>query len=149
MGWNYLSIPKLQWLTVGSLRVDKRCHPTLYNGCSYVSMPGLKSNHVSKRDSRCIRMYDNCCRLYHFGDKIVRHFADESFISWDENALTLIQIQMTFVPIGPIDNEPALVQAVVWYKLLPGPMVTKFFKCHIASLGRNESIVLVRWRLTK
>ena len=35
MGWNYLSIPKLQ-----------RLH---YNGCNYLSTLGLKLNHVSKR----------------------------------------------------------------------------------------------------
>ena len=30
MGWNYLSIPKLQWLHRWSLRRDKWFHPTLY-----------------------------------------------------------------------------------------------------------------------
>ena len=28
-------------------------HPTLYNGCNYLSMLGLKLNHVSKRGHRC------------------------------------------------------------------------------------------------
>ena len=50
MGWNYLSIPKLQRLHRWSLAMDKSLHPILYNGCNYLSMPGLKLNHVSKRD---------------------------------------------------------------------------------------------------
>ena len=37
MGWNYLSIPKLQ------------LHLTLYQACNYLSMLRLKLNHVSKR----------------------------------------------------------------------------------------------------
>ena len=44
MGWNYLSIPKLQRCNRWSLEMD-----TLYNGCNYLSMLGLKLIHVSKR----------------------------------------------------------------------------------------------------
>ena len=49
MGWNYLSIPKLQRYNRWSLGMDKLFHPILYNGCDYISMLGLKLNHVSKR----------------------------------------------------------------------------------------------------
>ena len=49
MRWNYLSIPKLQRLHRWSLGMDKYFHPILYNGCDYISMLGLKLNHVSKR----------------------------------------------------------------------------------------------------
>ena len=49
MGWNYLSIPKLQRCNRWSLGMDKLFHPILYNGYYYLSMPGLKLNHVSKR----------------------------------------------------------------------------------------------------
>ena len=52
MGWNYLSIPKLQRLHCWSLGMDKWFHPTVYNGCDYLSMLGLKLNHVSKRGPR-------------------------------------------------------------------------------------------------
>ena len=31
-----------------SLRMDKKFHPTLYNGCNYLSMLGLKLTHASK-----------------------------------------------------------------------------------------------------
>ena len=52
MGWNYLSIPKLQRLHRWSLGMDKSFHPMHYNGCNYLSMLGLKLNHVSKRGPR-------------------------------------------------------------------------------------------------
>ena len=42
MGWNYLSIAKLQRLHRWSLGMDKWFHPTLYNECNYLSMLGLK-----------------------------------------------------------------------------------------------------------
>ena len=52
MGWNYLYIRKLQWLYCWSLGMDKEFHPTLYNGCNYLSMLGLKLNLISKRRPR-------------------------------------------------------------------------------------------------
>ena len=52
MGWNYLSIPKLQWCSHWNLGMDKPFHPTHYNGCNCLSMLGLKLNHVSKRGRR-------------------------------------------------------------------------------------------------
>ena len=54
MGWNYLSIPKLQRLHRWSLGMDKLFHPIHYNGCNYLSMLGLKLNHVSKRGHWCL-----------------------------------------------------------------------------------------------
>ena len=48
MGWNYLSIHKLQRCNRWSLGMDKLFHPTYHNGCNYLSMLGLKLNHVSK-----------------------------------------------------------------------------------------------------
>ena len=48
MGWNYLSIPKLQQGTRWSL-MEKWIHHTLYNGCNDLSMHGLNLIYVSKR----------------------------------------------------------------------------------------------------
>ena len=44
----HLSIPKLQHVHRWSLGMNKKFHPTLYNGCYYLSMLGLKFIHVSK-----------------------------------------------------------------------------------------------------
>ena len=49
VGWNYSSIPKLQRLYRRILGMKNQFHPTLYNGCDYISMLGLKLNHISKR----------------------------------------------------------------------------------------------------
>ena len=45
-----------------------------------------------------------------------RHFADDIFnrISLNENVWTPIKISLKLVPMGPIDNIPALVQIVAW-----------------------------------
>ena len=56
MGYHYLSIPKLQGLQHWSLGMDKLFHPTLYDGCNYLSMLGFKLIHVSKRGPRCSRL---------------------------------------------------------------------------------------------
>ena len=49
MGWNYLSIPKLQRCNRWSLGMDKLFRRRLYQACNYLSMLGLQLNHVSKR----------------------------------------------------------------------------------------------------
>ena len=75
MGWNYLSIPKLQRCNRWSLGMDKQFHPTFYNGCNYLSMLGLKLNHVSKRGPKCqqtnLELYGeiNCCQTTTKHDK--------------------------------------------------------------------------------
>ena len=42
----------------------------------------------------------------------------------------MIRISLRFVPKGPIDNKPALVQVMAWHiigdKPLPEPMLTQF-----------------------
>ena len=45
-----------------------------------------------------------------------RHFADDSFkrIFLNENSRILIKISIKFVPKGPINNNPALVQIMAW-----------------------------------
>ena len=58
-----------------------------------------------------------------------RHFADDIFncIFLNENVWILIKISLKFVPKGPINNIPALVQIMAWRrpgdKLLSEPMV--------------------------
>ena len=45
-----------------------------------------------------------------------RHFSDNIFkcIFLNENVLILIKISLKFVPKGPINNMPALVQIMAW-----------------------------------
>ena len=49
MGWNYSSISKLQRCNRWSFGMDKWFRPTFYWACDYLSMLGLKLNHVNKR----------------------------------------------------------------------------------------------------
>ena len=49
VGWNYLSIPKLQRCNRWSLGLDNWLHATLYWTCDYVFMMGLNLNSVSKK----------------------------------------------------------------------------------------------------
>ena len=69
--------------------------------------------------------------------------ADDNFkcIFLNQNDRTLIRISMEFVPRSPIDNKPALVQAVAWHrtgdKPLAEPMLTQFTDIYEA-LGRDE-----------
>ena len=50
MGWNDLSISKLQQLHRWSLEMDDNFTPHIFNCCNYFSMLWLKLNHVCKRD---------------------------------------------------------------------------------------------------
>ena len=65
-------------------------------------------------------------------DKIAAILADNIFkcIFLNENDRILIQISLKFVPRGPIDNKPALVQVMAWRRTgdepLPEPMLTQF-----------------------
>ena len=60
-----------------------------------------------------------------------RHFADDIFkwIFLNENVWILIKFSLKFVPRGPINNIPALVQIMAWRrpgdKPLSGPMMVR------------------------
>ena len=74
-----------------------------------------------------------------------QHFADDIFkrIFFNENVWISIKISLKFVPKGPINNIPALVQIMAWRrsgdKPLSDPMMVSL-PTHIiyASLGLNE-----------
>ena len=65
-------------------------------------------------------------------DKMAAILPDDIFkcISLNENDIIPIQISLKFVPKSPIDNKPALVQAMAWRwtrdKPLPEPMLAQF-----------------------
>ena len=53
-----------------------------------------------------------------------RHFADDIFkrIFLNENVSISIKISLKFIPNGPIDNIPALVQIMAWRRLGDKPL---------------------------
>ena len=95
-------------------------------------------------------MYNVCC--VYTGVKTLqprqkeRHFADDIFkcIFLNESVWIPIWILLKFVPKGPINNLPALVQIMVWRcpgdKPLAEPMMVSL-PTHIRTIGRNELIV--------
>ena len=73
------------------------------------------------------------------------HFADDIFKCnlFNENVWIPIKISLKFVPKGPINNFPALVQIMAWRrtgdKPLSEPMMTQFNNTYIhMPLGLNE-----------
>ena len=73
-----------------------------------------------------------------------RHFADAIFkcIFLNENVWIRIKISLKFVPKGPINNIPSLVQIMAWHrpgdKPLSEPMMARLPTHIYASLGLNE-----------
>ena len=60
MTWNNLATPKIQRLHRWSLGMDMKTHLTFSWICYYVSMLGIKLNHVSKRQMVYIHDRRNC-----------------------------------------------------------------------------------------
>ena len=81
-----------------------------------------------------------------------RHFTDDSFkcIFLNENVIISIKISMKFVPKGPINNIPALVQIMAWRrpgnKPLSEAMMVSLLTYIYASLCLNE---LTHWDLNE
>ena len=73
-----------------------------------------------------------------------QHFADDIFkhIFFNENIWISINISLKFVPEGPINNIPALIQIIAWHcpgiKPLSEPMMVNLQMHIYASLGLNE-----------
>ena len=80
-----------------------------------------------------------------------RRYADDTFkcIFLNENVRISIKISLKFVPMGPINNIPALVQIMAWRrsgdKPLSEPMMVSL-STHICvtSLGFNELTIWYR-----
>ena len=79
-----------------------------------------------------------CACLTHLPlNKMDAILADDIFkcIFLNENVWISIKISLKFVPKGPIDNKPALVQVMAWRlrgdKPLPEPMPTRFTDVHM------------------
>ena len=100
----------------------------------------LKERHNSIANALELRLsYTNLCYAFHVIPQLLlntfrprqngRHFADDMFkcIFFNENVWIPIEISLKFVPKGPINNIPALVQIMAWRhpgdKPLSEPMI--------------------------
>ena len=70
-------------------------------------------------------------------DKMAANLADDIFnrIFVNEDVWISIKISSNFVPKGPIDNTPALVQVMAWHRIgnkpLPEPILTQFIDAYM------------------
>ena len=83
-------------------------------------------------------LHSSCMALFHLPlDKMAAILADVIFkgIFLNEKMCILIKISLKFVPKGPIDNIPALVQIMVWRQIgdkpLSEPMLAQFTDAYI------------------
>ena len=58
--------------------------------------------------------HSRCCVNTLRPRKDAHHFADDIFIFLNENVLISVKISLKFVPKGPINNIPALIQIKAW-----------------------------------
>ena len=106
-----------------------------------VEIEGYKSSFVQVRWS----LVFNTLRPRQDG----RHFADDIFtcIFFNENCCILIKFSLKYVRKGPIDNNPALVQIMVWRrsgdKPLSEPMMIRL-PTHIC-VTRPQWVMTVWW----
>ena len=111
MGWNYISIPKLQRLHRWSLWMDMQFHPTFYDGCDYLSMLAFKLFHVSKRApgrEELTQWGMNKIKLPPFWKE---HFQLFHAIFFKQKFCTLIQSLFQMVQLK---NKSPMVQEMAW-----------------------------------
>ena len=70
MGWDYLSIPRLQQCSRWSMGMDKYFHPTLYWTCDYLSMQRFKFIHVCKRSPSQVYSHHLSSLHWYWGNDI-------------------------------------------------------------------------------
>ena len=92
-------------------------------------------------------MYYNTFRSKQSG----RYFPDDIYkcIFLNENACILIKISLKLVPIGPIENKSALVEAMAWRrtgdKPLSEPMMVQFPYAYMRHSASMSQLTLYRW----
>ena len=94
--------------------------------------------------------------LTHWGRGNSRYFADDILkcVIWNENVWIWVKISLKFVPLGPINNIPALVQIMAWRrpgdKRLSEPMMARL-PTHIcvtrAQWVKAESVMTIRLKI--
>ena len=92
------------------------------------------------------------CLIYQHieADKNGRHFADDIFkcIFLNENVWISLKIPLKFVPKGPINNIPALVQIMAWHrpgdKSLSEPMMVRL-PMHICVTRPQRIKPILEW----
>ena len=103
--------------TIAVLLISGRVHvSTIVSGCLLVWFDHTWYKRGSKLNTSFLFLF-LACRLNTLSARQNgRHFADGTFkrIFFNENVRISIEISLKFVPKGPIDNIPGLVQIMAW-----------------------------------
>ena len=100
-------------------RVNKYIHRREYHLVYHTKHSGLfKSQIIIQILKRLVYYYEFCwCVLTHWGRNHIDAISHTTFSNeffFNENIWILIKISLKFVPKGPINNIPALVQIMAW-----------------------------------
>ena len=95
--------------------------------------------HVQLRYRHCLK-----CKIPRLFYNLSHWSRDKmSAIFMNENGIILIKISLKYVPKGPINNIPALVQIVAWHRIgdkpLFEPMSTWFIDTYVPHMGEVSS----------
>ena len=151
MGWNYLSIPKLQRCNRWGLGIDKWFHLTLYRSCDYLSMLGLKVNHVSESGHRYWWQLINCiCEAGVMVSPVVfpsRQFlaATKQLYEWYFLSVCL-SVRLSVCLSHLFDYVPIIVSSQNFQDLLPMTEVISMQKVKVKGQGHEVTTQLNRFR---
>ena len=128
MGWNCLSIPKLQRFQRWSLKMENLFHPTFYCACYYLSMLGLKVNHASKGPHVCVlyeQLLSVCqalCKMY--------------------QAIPSVFIRLKYIFIYISDWN---IYSYIYYKILPSNFELLYIVSSISHICGGSSKTICLW----
>ena len=114
--------PKTWWYQANTKQYVDYLHKVRHYGCNYLSVLGKRAPYgIIPTDISWNHTMINTLRPRQYG----RHFADDTFkcIFMNENVGISIEISLEFVPKGPINNIPALVQVMAWRRPGDKPLI--------------------------
>ena len=123
--------------------MDRKFHSTLYNGCNYLSMLGLKFIHISKRGSSELCCCNSWKPTTHVSNTLrppfcIWHFQMHchkwKYMNFNKN-FTKVCFNVTN------DNIPALVQLMVWHQ----PCEKPFSESTMVSLMMHICVTRPQW----
>ena len=143
MGWNYLSISKLQRCHRWSLEMDKLFHPTYYNRCNYLSMVEFKLNHIGKRAQVYFYWSDDEIQngwqdlrtlcINPSVDEIPKFSKDNINIMAADAVAPCVARTSADTVLMMQDNSPRPTDGYMYLYTLPGPTLVQILDCHLIS----------------
>ena len=149
MWQNYSFISKLQRLHRRFFGMNDYFHPTLCNGCNYLSMLGLKVNHVSERGPRIqsvklLLTHIPQCHIYESVDE-VSFGSSDGMSPFQRQAITWTKADLLSIgPLGIIFSEIRIRIKHFSFMKMQAKMSSAI--CRPFCRGRDE-VILFLWQL--